>query len=561
MGVGATNVLGRLLASLYREGPADPEFQHCLDVPNGGVLLALPCLLAMGLLRYTGKYFQLPRGYYSLESIFLLLAFMALARIKNVESLRYCSPGEWGKLLGLDRIPEVRTLRKKIELLTCDGNAFAWGGRLSSYWMDLYPDLAGVLYIDGHVRIYTGRQTELPRHHVSRQRLCLRATTDYWVNAMDGQPFFMINKPVDPGLVKVVEQNIVPRLELHFPEQQELFTEKENQTPRFTLVFDREGYSPGFMARMWKKRIACLTYHKYPGSEWPVSEFQEHRVTLASGNTVSMPLAERGVLLGGRLWAREVRKLRKGSGQTAIICTDPSRDLRSIAGTMFARWSQENFFKYMREQYNLDGLVDYSTERIPDTTEVINPAYREVDSEIKKLAARLGRRRCECNGIVLCDDIDADKVEAYELKKQALKEEIHGLEQQITELKDCRRQTPRHVKFSDLPPEDRFRKLGMKSKYFIDTIKMIAYRAETATVNIIRETMSRGNEARRLLRSLYVTDADLVPDYGRKKLLIRLHHPANHAGAITIRHLCQELNSTRTKFPGTDLCLVYELVS
>ncbi len=559
--MGATNILGRLLSSLYGEGPAAPEFRHSLDISNGGVLLALPCLLAMGLLRCTRKYFELPRGYYSLESIFLLLAFMALARMKSIESLRYSSPGEWGKLLGLDRIPEVRTLRQKISLLTRKGAAYLWGGELSSYWMDLYPDLAGVLYIDGHVRIYSGHQTELPRHHVSRQRLCLRATTDYWVNAMDGQPFFMINKPVDPGLIKVVEEDIVPRLECHFPQQQELFDHKEEQAPRFTLVFDREGYSPGFMARMWKKGIACLTYHKYPQADWPESEFQEYEVTLSSGNRVTMQLAERGVLLGGRLWAREVRKLRRTSGQTAILCTDLGRDLRAVAGAMFARWSQENFFKYMREQYDLDALVDYTTEKIPDTTEVVNPCYREVDSEIKKLAARLGRKRCECNGLVLCDDIDAAKVEEYELKKQALQEEIQDLEKEITDLKTCRKQTPRHVQFADLPPEDKFRKLGMKSKYFIDTIKMIAYRAETAMVNIVRETMSRGNEARRFLRSLYVTDADLVPDYEKKKLTIRLHHPANHAAEVTIRHLCQNLNATRTKFPGTDLRLSYELVS
>ena len=117
------------------------------------------------------------------------------------------------------------------------------------------------------------------------------------------------------------------------------------------------------------------------------------------------------------------------------------------------------------------------------------------------------------------------------------------------------------MQFSDLPPEDKFRKLGMKSKYFIDTIKMIAYRAETAMVNIVRETISRRDEARRLLRSLYVTDADLIPDHNRKKLTIRLHQPANHASEVTIRNLCQELNITRTKFPGTELRLVYEMVS
>ena len=548
------------MSSIFKAGPAEPEFRHCLDVPNGGVLLGLPALLAMGLLRHTEKYFRLPLGYYSLKTIFLLLAFMALARIRTIESLRYCSPGEWGNLLGLDRIPEAKTLRNKVQILTQEDQASQWGGELSRDWMKMSPESTGVLYIDGHVRVYHGSQTELPRHHVARQKLCLRATTDYWVNAMDGQPFFMINKAVDPCLIKVMEEEIVPRLERDLPQQQELFA-REGLAPRFTLVFDREGYSPGFMSRMWKKRIACLTYHKYPGEDWPEWEFREQKVTLVSGNEVTMSLAERGTFLGGKLWVREIRKLRKDGGQTAILCTDFTRELTMAAATMFARWSQENFFKYMREHYGLDRLADYSTDEIPDTTKVINPLYREADSDVKKLAARLGRKRCQCNAIVLCDDIEPDKVEAYETEKQALKEEIKIMEKELEDLKACRKGTPKHVMLSDLPEDDRFRQLGMKSKYFIDTIKLVAYRAETVMVNILRQTMVRTNEARRLLRSLYAAEADLVPDYEKNRLIVRLHQPANHCTATTIRHLCLELNATRTEFPGTNLRLVYELVS
>lgn len=188
--MGATDTEGRLLASIFRFGPLAPCFLPSLDVPNGGVLLGLPALMSMGLLRHTARYFELPKGYYRLDSIFLLLAFMALARIKTIEALRYCAPGEWGKLLGLDRIPEVKTLRDKVHLLTRGDQAVKWGGELSRDWMRMFPETTGVLYIDGHVRVYCGNQTELPRHYVARQKLCLRATTDYWVNAMDGQPFF-----------------------------------------------------------------------------------------------------------------------------------------------------------------------------------------------------------------------------------------------------------------------------------------------------------------------------------------------------------------------------------
>ncbi|MCL7489303.1 MAG: hypothetical protein M8357_14145, partial [Desulfobulbaceae bacterium] len=453
-------------------------------------------------------------------------------------------------------------LRRKVRILCEDNRAPQWAGELCRDWMGMFPETAGVLYIDGHVRVYNGKQTELPRHHVARQKLCLRATTDYWVNAMDGQPFFMINKAVDPGLLTVLEQEIIPRLERDIPGQPSLFDlRKERLLPRFTLVFDREGYSPDFMLRMWSRRIACLTYHKYPGEVWPESEFEEYKVTLISGHEVQMKLAERGTFLGDRMWVREIRKLSETGHQTAVISTNFVRDVTATAAAMFARWSQENFFKYMREHFSLDRLIDYSTEDIPGTTEVVSPIFREVDGEVRRQAAQLARKRCECDSVVLCDDIELDKVEAYEMKKQALREEVEEMEKTFEDLKACRRATPKHVMLSDLPEEDQFRKLGTRSKYFIDTIKMVAYRAETAMVNIIRRTMSHQEEARSLLQGLYKTEADILPDYEKMRLKVRLHQPANRCSAVTMEHLCQELNATKTKFPGTNLRLVYEMVS
>jgi hypothetical protein len=198
----------------------------------------------------------------------LLLAFMALARLESIESLRYSAPGEWGNLLGLDRVPEVRTLRAKIQLLARGDAPGQRSAALCERWVAAAPEQAGVLYIDGHVRVYNGSQTRLPRHYVARQRLCLHATTDYWVNAMDGQPLFVVNQVVDPGLIQVIEHEIVPRLEQHLPVQADREApEADRLRHRFTLVFDREGYSPAFLGRMKKQRIACLTYHKFPDED------------------------------------------------------------------------------------------------------------------------------------------------------------------------------------------------------------------------------------------------------------------------------------------------------
>jgi hypothetical protein len=552
----------RLAASLGELDEAQPRFEAALDIPRGGVLLALPALMLSGLLRHADKYFRLPPGFYGLKTIFLLLAFMALARLKSIESLRYFAPGEWGKLIGLDRAPEVRTLRTKLKHLADQEQAFSWSAELCKEWMAETPEEAAVLYVDGHVRVYYGNAKRLPKHYVARERLCLSATADYWVNAMDGKPFFVVSQAVDPGMLQVLEHEIVPRLEKDVPNQPS--AEELDADPllhRFTVVFDREGYSPSFFLKMKERRIACLTYHKYPGDDWPQDEFFPTKVRLASGEETTIRLAERAILLGNQLWVREFRKLSESGHQASVLSTDFKSSAARLAPAIFARWSQENFFRYMRQSYNLDGLVDYGTDLVPETTMVVNPDYRALDGEVRKKVGSLNRKIAEFGAINLEDDIEPRKVEAYTRRKAELQEAIAQLQKEVDELKAQRKATPRHIPFKELPPEARFDRLSTQSKHLIDTIKMIAYRAETAMAQIVRQKMARHDDARSLLRAIYSTEVDLLPDLEAKTLTIRLHPLANTSSDEALRHLCTEINATETVFPGTELRLIYELVS
>jgi hypothetical protein len=137
--------------------------------------------------------------------------------------------------------------------------------------------------------------------------------------------------------------------------------------------------------------VAVLTYHKYPGDDWLETEFSEHLLTLPTGQTTPVKLAERGVCLSNNLWVREIRKLTEGGHQTAILATDYQSDLALIGASMFARWCQENYFKYMREHYSLDKLADYSLETIAEPTQVVNPAYRDLDGQVKSKQGKLNR--------------------------------------------------------------------------------------------------------------------------------------------------------------------------
>jgi transposase-like protein len=472
-GMATTNMMERVLASVGQAAEGVPtRFETSLDVPHGGLLFSLPALMVCGLLHSVATYFHYPVGYYRLEHIFLLLAFMALGRLRSVESFRYCSPGEWGKLLGIDRIPEVRTLREKIALLSSQGTVEQWSSQLCQEWMKADPLLH-----------------------------------------------------------------------------------------RFCLVFDREGYSPDFIARMRAMHIASLTYHKYPGSGWPAQEFVPQSVRLISGETVTMHLAERGVYLSKKVWVREIRKRTDGGHQTSILSTNFKTDCTILAATMFARWSQENFFNYMRQHYGLDRVIDYHTESIPDTTRVVNPDWRRLDGDVRSKTSQLSRHLAQFGALHLDAPIDSVSVKRFEQNKAQLHELINDLTQDIEKLKLQRKEINKHIQASQLPDSESITRLNKDSKQFIDTIKMIAYRAETAMVYSVREKLSRHDDARAMIRAVYNSEADIVPDKSQNILRVRLHHMANQCENEAVQYLCNELNATRTVFPGTDYQLLYELVS
>jgi len=567
MGVGATNTPLRVLAAFGEIEAAPSTFKPCESVASAGILMALPALLSCGLLRHCSRYFTLPSGYYDAVHIFLMLSFMTLCRVKSVENLSSSPPGEWGKLLGLDRCPAVKTMRNKLNLLT-EGKVGEWSIKLSEEWMAEDPDNVGVLYIDGHTRVYHGAQTKLPKHYVARQRLCSRATCDYWVNGFNGLPFFRVNCAIDPGMIYVLEHDIIPELERSIPNQP---TEKElKENPylsRFRLVFDREGYSPKFFKKLRDQQIACQTYHKYQGEDWPEEEFELHIVKGVTGENIEMNLAERGSLLGSstseKIWVKEIRKMTKSGRQISIVSTEWLANPGEIASPQFGRWYQENFFKYMRQEFNLDRLIDYNLEEIDETTRLINPAWRKLDSQKRSLTGKLVRKKARLLDLTIEEGLSTDQMEAYMEKASALQEEIQKDNGEIAKLKEQCKIIKRHIEVKDLPEDEKFMQLATRSKQFIDTIKIIAYRAETAMANCVRPLLGEHHrdEARVYIRKLYNSEANLIPDEENQTLTVEIHSLATPKENEILKNLCEQINETATNYPNTKMRLIYKLVS
>ena len=568
LGTACTRVLDRVCAALgLLPGGAATQFEACRDVSCGGVLCALPALTQNGLFRHLEPCFTSLAGYYTTLQIMTLLGYMALCRIQTVEQLQYHPPGELGKLLGLDRVPEVRCLRQKLAALSSGDAPQQWAALLSRDWLEADPELAGALYVDGHVRLYHGQQTELPRRYVARQKLCLRGTTDYWVNDALGQPFFVVERPIDQGLLEVLRHDVVPRLLQDVPRQPSADAlAAEPYRHRFVLLFDREGYSPEFFREMWQThRIACITYHKYPKEPWPDGEFSDTSVTLPGGETVTLSLAERGSCIGDRrhgLWVREVRKRTASGHQTSLISTAYGQPGLRDAAWLMSRWAQENFFRYAMQHFAIDLLSEYGTAKIPGTNRpVVNPARRELDSQRRSVQTKLTQQRARYAAVALHPEAEPEQVSQWEQRKAELVEQIEQLEHELEQVKERQQATPAHLAWDELPEGAKFERLAPGRKRLLDTVKMIAYRAETALVAVLREAMSREDDARSLVRDLFQMEADLLPDAAREVLEVRVHGFANPRANRAIRHLLEQLTAAGLPYPGTNLKLAYTLVA
>jgi cell division septum initiation protein DivIVA len=157
--------------------------------------------------------------------------------------------------------------------------------------------------------------------------------------------------------------------------------------------------------------------------------------------------------------------------------------------------------------------------------------------------------------------ISGKKTESYIQKKAELIDEITAFENEINQIKNSKKEIPRKITFAQLPESEKFDNAINDRKRFLDIIKMIAYRAETAMSNMIKQYMAHPNESRVLLQQIYQANANIYPDYEKNVLTIEIHNLAYHKDDRILEKLCEHINETEVKFPGTELIVFYKMVS
>jgi len=256
--------------------------------------------------------------------------------------------------------------------------------------------------------------------------------------------------------------------------------------------------------------------------------------------------------LKGKLRLRQVTCLCDSGHQTPVITS--RWDLRDIevAYRMFDRWRQENFFKYMREEFLLDALVDYRVEPEDPTRTIRNPERRALDKEIRAARADLAKLEREY-GAAAADNAERRRptMRSIKIAQARLGKRLRTARARVAQLLGRRRDVPKRVEIRDLS-ERAMVKLAGERKHLTDIIKMVAYQAESDLLALLRPRYARADqEGRTLLHDLFASAGDIrVCDSELQITLAPLSSPHRTRAA---QALCEVLDQTATIFPGSRL--------
>jgi len=529
--------LDRFLAFLGILDDAVPLFGSAKSVPRAGVLMAIPALLDIGVFEIAREvYGSIGPAFYGLRTTMATLLLSALLRIKRPEGFKEHSPTDLGRLLGLDRAPEVKTVRRKLRALADLGRAADFGRQLARRRASRLGAALGFLYVDGHVRVYHGA-TALPKTHITRMRIALPATTDYWVNDASGDPLFVLTAPANAGMVQML-----PRL---LAEMRQTVGKR-----RLTVVFDRGGFSHKLFADLLKDGFDLLTYRKGKFRRLPRSRFK-HRSAVIEGRKVEYELADQNVRLKKGLSLRQVTRLSPNGHQTPVLTS--RRDLSDIevAFRMFERWRQENFFKYLREEYALDALVDYDVEPDDRAREVPNPARKAIDERLREAVSEMNRLKAAFGIDAL---LSMEDLKSFAQHNRGRGEELLRAFGKVVRLENKRAKTPARVPIGRIREE--VLKLDTERKHLTNVMKTVAYQAESDLVRQLAPHYARAeDEGRTLLQSAFNSSADIQVISNELRITLAPLSSPHRSRAITA--LCRELTARRVTFPGTNLVMCW----
>jgi transposase len=507
-----------------------------------GLALYYPALAAVGLVDVARSVFRLPRSErFGVRAVTLTLFFMTLLGKPTVESAKHLRRAAFGVVVGSGQAPAVKTLRRKLAELVGQNRAGEFGTRLARRWVEAGIVATAYLYVDGHMQEYTGKR-RLEKVWNSKRRMPLPGVHSYHVGDLQGRPLLFLTEQLSTNLAKAM-----PRIVAAI---REVVDERA-----FTVIFDRGGYDGKLFGWLDTENIGFITYQR-GNPNLPADAFRRRECRF-EGRRARFWIAEDEVTVGGSgPWRRIVVRTADGHQTPILTNLGPEVSAARIACVMFARWRQENLFKYMGAHHGLDQLLSYGAEAADADTRIPNPERKHLDREIAARRKELAVLKADL-GDALLDEPKTGSRSAHGLKiaQRGAVRRLRTLEDDIAALVTARMPLPTHVTVADAGATREVMRLEHKA--IVDRIKLSAYNAEEWLLDRLINHYPNPHDVRDLLRTFAELSGEI--DTTDDGVIVTLDPPDTPIHRRALRGLVEDLNTTCATYPGTDTPVTYQV--
>jgi transposase len=393
-------------------------------------------------------------------------------------------------------------------------SACAAGGRL-------------VLYVDNHLRRYTGKHTVRKGWRMQDKR-AVPGSTDYYVHDRDGNPLFRVDAPGHDSLAhwlgRIVDMSRVLLGDV---------------ADKLLLAFDRGGAFANTLADLRERDVEFVTYEREPFPKLPANAFDQS-LTLRRGKnrvTITFTEAPRKNLGKDRGRVRRIA-LSMPDGNQVNLLTCSHQSAETIIGVQLARWGyQENQLKHQVERWGINQLDARRVEPYPADAIIPNPARRQLDYQLRLQMAEEGRLR-----------VLQARLPSHHERRAYYEQKIQGVLAQQQELHELRPSLPKQAPVSETSLAGKLSRHRFGYKYVIDALRVALANIESELATRLAAHLRRPREAKKTLTNLLVAPG--LVRAGKHSIHVLLSPAGTEAERRAFAVLLQQVNRLRLTLPG-----------
>ena len=455
----------------------------------------------------------------------------------SLEQAKHPDRAQVGPVLGIDVLPELRTLRPRLAAIADGGDPLALQRAFATAMLAAEACTSGVYYVDEHFVPYTGALPVGKGWNTKRRHAEAGRVDTMVCDAASRALCFTAGEPSG--------------LSVSLPATLAELKQITGAGAKIMLGFDRGGAYASVFTVCRAEGVDWITYRR--GKLAAPAGLPVHATLTRASQRIAVVYADETVTINDYGQCRQITLFEAGTPALQILTSDTTACAGALIWFMRARWRIENLFKYL-DLYGIDYLADYTATIQANTRPVANPARVAARNQLNALQAE----RDELRAVIGAAHTDRDlSIAALNRKSLTAQNKIHTLGKAITAAEDALKTIPAKLPANQIDPDPnraihRAHRRGLQM-----VLRLLAANAEHWLAHHLNAYLQDPHEYRAITRNLLHLGGTIT--YHSSTVHIELDRPATPRLTRALTLLLDEINTVAPHLPGDPRPLTYTI--